>query len=211
MEKEGHIVKLNKCDEDCFISQIVITRKKDGSIKLALDSKLIINQIFKNKYQMPNIHELIDIIALQLSSKESGEVRLSSLDLKNAYSQLQLCTDTSKQCNFSIVGGETTGTYRFLTGFYGLGDMPNDFQRVMDSLLKDIPFTNCYIDDILIASKGSLNEHKAILTNILNILDNKNMAVKWEKCAFFQKKNRVARFQDIKLGRETIGGKIRFD
>ena len=60
--------------------------------------------------------------------------------------------------------------------------MPNEFQRVMDSLLKDIPFTNFYIDDILIASKGSFN-----ITKILNILDNKNMALKWEKCAFFQK------------------------
>ena len=185
MEKEGHIVKLNKCDEDCFISPIVITRKKDGSIKLALDCKLLNNQIFKNKDQMPNIHELIDNIALQLSSRESGEVWFSSIDLKNAYSQLQLCTDTSKQCNFSIVGGETTGTYRFLTGFYGLGDMPNEFQRAMDSLLKDNPFTNCYIDDILIASKGSLNEHKATLSKFSNILDSKNMAVKWEKCAFF--------------------------
>ena len=28
MEKEVHIVKLNKCDEDCFTSPIVITRKK---------------------------------------------------------------------------------------------------------------------------------------------------------------------------------------
>ena len=136
MEKEGHIVKLNKCDEDCFISPIVITRKKDGSIKLALHSKLLNNQIFKNKYQMPNIHELIDNIALQLSSKNSGEVCFSSLDLKNAYSQLQLCTYTSKECNFSIVGGETTGTYRFLTGFYGLLDTPNEFQRVMDSFFE---------------------------------------------------------------------------
>ena len=40
MEKEGYIVKLSKCDEDCFISPIVITRKKDGSIKLALYSKI---------------------------------------------------------------------------------------------------------------------------------------------------------------------------
>ena len=39
MEKEGHIVKLSKCDKDCFISPIVNTRKKDGSIKLALDKK----------------------------------------------------------------------------------------------------------------------------------------------------------------------------
>ena len=28
METEGHIIKLEKCDEDCFISPIVITRKK---------------------------------------------------------------------------------------------------------------------------------------------------------------------------------------
>ena len=156
---------------------------------------------------MPNIHGMIDNIALQLSSKESGEVWFSSLGLKNAYSQLQLCTDTSKQCNFSIVGGETTGTYRFLTGFYGLGDMPNEFQRVMDSLLKDIPFTNCYIDDILIASKGSLNEHKAILTNILNILDNKNMSVKWEKCAFFKKETEWLGFKISKSGVKPLEGK----
>ena len=69
MEKEGHMVKLNKCDEDCFISPIVITRKNDGSIKLALDSKLPKNKILKNKYQMPIIRELIDNIALQLKIK----------------------------------------------------------------------------------------------------------------------------------------------
>ena len=122
----------------------------------------------------------MDNIALQLSNK-------NSVWFKNEYSQLQLCTDTGKQWNSSIVGGETTGTYQFLTGFYGLGDMPNGFQRVMNSLLKDIPFTNCYVDDIAKASKRYLNEHKAIHSNILNILDTKNMAVKWEKCAFFQK------------------------
>ena len=57
---------------------------------------------------MPNIHELSNNIALQLSNKDSGEVSFSNIDLKNAYSQLQLCTDTGKECNFSIV------IYRFL-------------------------------------------------------------------------------------------------
>ena len=69
METDGHITKLEKCDEECFISPIVITRKKDSSIKLALNSKLVNDQIFKNKYQMPNIHELIDNMALKISEK----------------------------------------------------------------------------------------------------------------------------------------------
>ena len=101
MEKEGHRIKLEKCDEDCCISPIVITRKKDTSIKLALDSKLLNDQIFKNKYQLPNIHELIDNVALQISEKSNGRVWFSNLDLKNAYSQLKLCNQTSKQCNLA--------------------------------------------------------------------------------------------------------------
>ena len=82
--------------------------------------------------------------------------------------------------------------------------MPNVFQRVMDSLLKNIPFINCYIEDILIASKGSIN---AILTNILNILDNKNMAVKWEKCAFFQKEIQWLGFKISNSGVKPLVGK----
>ena len=63
--------------------------------------------------------------------------------------------------------------------------MPNEFQRVMDSLLKNISFTNYYIDDILVASRGSLAENKSIVYKTLSILDKNNMAVKCEKCAFF--------------------------
>ena len=61
---------------------------------------------------MPNIRELIDNVALQISKKLNGQVWFSNLDLKNAYSHLKLCEKTSKQCNFSIVGGETTGTFQ---------------------------------------------------------------------------------------------------
>ena len=40
--KEGHIKRLDKCTSDCFLAPFVITVKKDDSIKLALDAKLII-------------------------------------------------------------------------------------------------------------------------------------------------------------------------
>ena len=82
MEKEGHIEKFEKGDEDCFISQILITRKKNGSINLASYSKLLNDQTLKNKYQMPNIHELTYNVALQLSEKTDGRVWFSYLDLK---------------------------------------------------------------------------------------------------------------------------------
>ena len=167
LKDEGHSKKLENCDKDRFISPIVITCKKDKSIKLALDSKFLNKQIYKNKYQMPNIHELVDNVAAQIANDSVGEVWFTNLDLKNAYSQLALDKFTSNQCNFSIVGGDITGTYQFLTGFYGLGDMPNEFQRVMDSTLGSIPFTNFYLDDILIAAKGTFLDHKNIYFTLI--------------------------------------------
>ena len=51
---EGHIEKLNNCSDQFFISPIVITVKKDKSIKIALDSTILNKAIHKNNYQMPN-------------------------------------------------------------------------------------------------------------------------------------------------------------
>ena len=123
------IEKLEKCTSDFFIAPIVITAKKDGSIKLAMDAKPINAQIWKNKYQMPIVDELMDSVGQIISNNPDGkELWFTSLDLNYAFSQLPLSKETSKHCNFSIVGGSATGTYRFKTGFYGLTDMPTEFQ-----------------------------------------------------------------------------------
>ena len=41
-------------------------------------------------------------------------------------------------------------------------------------------FTNCYFDDILVASEGSFTDHKKIVYKILSTLDS---------CKLFQKEN----------------------
>ena len=70
---------------------------------------------------MHNIDCLMDSIAQTITqSSDEGEVLFSTIDPHYAYSQLPLDDDTAKQCNFNIIGGQATGTYRFNTGFYGL-------------------------------------------------------------------------------------------
>ena len=150
---EGHMTKLDKCTSDCFIAPIVITVKKDDSIKMALDAKPINRQLYKNKYQMPNVDELLDGVSQIVTAKTQGTLYFTVLDLKYAYSQLRLTAETAKQCNFNLVGGQATGTYRFLTGFYGLTDMPAEFQKAMDRTLNHAKNTFCFLDDILIVSK----------------------------------------------------------
>ena len=128
----------------------------------------------KNKYQMPNVDELLDGVSQIVTAKTNGTLYFSVLDLKYAYSQLKLTAETAKQCNFNIIGGIATGTYRFLTGFYGLADMPAEFQKAMDRTLNHAKNTFCFLDDILIVSKGNEQEHEKLIMNVLEKLDKKN-------------------------------------
>ena len=182
--QEGHIVKLNKCTKEHFIYPIVITAKKDSSVKLAMDAKPMKDQIHKNQNQMPNLLELLDSAAQIITSEKVGDVWLTSLDFKYAFSQIPLSDEVSCQCNFNIVCGEQTGTYRFKTGFYGLTDMPKEFQKVMNNILQGLSGVFCFLDDILIVSKGSVMDHNILVIKVFAQLDEEGLALKLSKCDF---------------------------
>ena len=136
---------------------------------------------------MPNIEELMDTVGQTISERKPGDVYFSTMDLTYAYGQLPLSPETSVQCNFSLVGGQSTGTYRFQTGFYGLTTMPAEFQRVMDTILSEFPQAHAFIDDILVVTKGTEMEHISAVERILRKLDRENMSLKLTKYQFARK------------------------
>ena len=96
-----------------FISPIVVT-VKDQTDKLAVDSKILDKASHKNKYQVPNIDTLSESIPQQISAPATQNTAyFSSLDLKYAYSQLNLDPDTANHCNFNKISGDMSGTYSF--------------------------------------------------------------------------------------------------
>ena len=50
------------------------------------------------------------------------------------------------------------GLWEFLRMPFGLKNAAQSFQRLMDGILRDIPFAFVYLDDILVASRSS-QEH----------------------------------------------------
>ena len=107
---------------------------------------------------MQSIDYFMETIVCKVSElkQKEGTVYFSKIDLKYAYSQKPLHKDTQKHCNFNILGGNGTGTYRFLNGFYGLTDMPATYQEAMDFTLRKIHSAHAFLDDIIIITKGSL-------------------------------------------------------
>ena len=134
---------------------------------------------------MPNIDNLIDTIQQNLNTSASQETAyFSTLDLEYAYSQFKLDPETARHCNFNIISGERTGTYRFITGFYGLTDMPAAFQKVMNYTLVGLQNTYCFLDDIIIVSRGSKEDHLKLLYKCLKKLDEDNLRINLPKCHF---------------------------
>ena len=91
---------------------------------------------------MQNIDSLIQTISQTLSTAPQETAYFTTLDLQYAYSQLKLHSDTARHCNFNIISGDMTGTYRFKTGFYGLTDKPAKFQKAIDCTLAGLDSTS---------------------------------------------------------------------
>ena len=134
---------------------------------------------------MPNIDTLIESISQQISAPASQNTTFfSKLDLKFTYSQLNLDSNTANHCNFNIISGDMSGTYRFQTGFYGLTDMPAVFQKAVNFTLIGLKNTYCFLDDNLVVSKGSEEEHKNYVMSCPKRLDDAKLQKKLSKCHF---------------------------
>ena len=78
--------------------------KQDKSLKIALDARALNESIAKDKHQMPDLENLIDMIA-EAIEKSQGEAWYSSVDMTYAYGQVPLHKLTKRHCNLQIVGG----------------------------------------------------------------------------------------------------------
>ena len=149
---------------------------------------------------MPNLDNLIDMIVGELEKRE-GEAWYSSVDMTYAYGQVPLHELTKRHNNFQIVGGKSTGTYRFTTGYYGLTVMPTEFQKLMDLTLAKINSVVVYIDDILIVTTGTKQEHVNKVKEVMRVLDDANLQLKAGKCTISQE---CIKWLGFKLSRTGI-------
>ena len=118
------------------------------------------------------------------NKNKEGPWWFSKIDLKYAYSQIPLDDSIAEHCNFNILGGKATGTYRFINGFYGLTDMPATLQKIIDKTLQGCKNYFAFLDDIPMATKGKLRQHEEAVDIILNKPDTEGLAIGLQKSEF---------------------------
>ncbi|XP_034076551.1 uncharacterized protein LOC117549069 [Gymnodraco acuticeps] len=75
------------------------------------------------------------------------------------------------------------GLFEFLRMPFGLKNAAQTFQRLMDSVLRDLPFVFVYLDDILVAS-ASVEEHLSHLRALFARLSQHGLIINPAKCQF---------------------------
>ena len=64
--------------------------------------------------------------------------------------------------------------------------MPTEFQKAMDCTLQGIDGIICYLDDILVVTKGDVQDHNTLELDegVMERLDAEGLALNLSKCEF---------------------------
>ena len=168
---------------------IIVVPKKDGKKRICVDFREL-NKITEDiKYPLPVISDIINSL--------NNQKIFSSIDMVNAYHQIEITKEASKFTAFSTKSNH----YQFTRLPFGLKNAPIFFSKVINSVLYDLLGDGilCYLDDIIVFSKTE-EEHLQKLNSLLQRLQRANLKIKISKCKFFANKLKFLGFQISEKG-----------
>uniref|UniRef100_A0A3Q2ZZT4 Gypsy retrotransposon integrase-like protein 1 n=1 Tax=Kryptolebias marmoratus TaxID=37003 RepID=A0A3Q2ZZT4_KRYMA len=160
-------------EESCspWSSPVVLVRKKDNTWRFCVDYRGLNAVTVKDSHPLPRVDDTLDALA--------GATWFSTLDFSDGYWQVEVAEEDREKTAFTT----GHGLYQFRSMPMGLTNAPATFQRVMELVLKGLPWQICmvYLDDILIYSK-SFSEHLAALEEVLSRIGAAGLRLKAKKC-----------------------------
>ena len=132
-----------------FSSNVVIVRKKNGSICFCIDYRKLNSRTRKYAKAIPCIDDTLHLPA--------GAKYFSKLDLKAGYWQVELKEEDKAKTAFQV---GPLGSYECNRMPFGFCNAPATFQRLIERYMGDINLRDClvYLDDIIIYS-NTFQEH----------------------------------------------------
>jgi hypothetical protein len=118
----------------------------------------------------------------ELMERVRGMTYFSNFDLKNGFNLIRIKEGDEWKTAFSTRYGQ----YEYLVMPFGLCNVPATFQRMMNEIFHDILDEGvvAFIDDILIYTNGTKQEHQAFVCKVLDCLLKYGLCIAIETCEF---------------------------
>lgn len=155
-------------------SPVLVVKKSNGKMRFCLDCRAVNKLTVKDAYPMP----IIDGILASLHET----VFISSIDLKDAFWQIELDPESRDKTAFTVPGRPL---YQFRRMPFGLCNAPQTMCRLMDRVLPAElrQFVFVYIDDLLVVSE-CFDTHIERLKIVAKCLKEANLSINMAKSNF---------------------------
>lgn len=159
---------------------VVCVRKPSGKLRFCLDARKLNAVTVKDTYPLPYINRIL--------GRLNGTKYLSSIDLSDAFWQIELETESRSKTAFIVPG---RGLYQYRRMPFGLCNASQTLARLMDKVLGyDLePRVFVYLDDIIVMSQ-SFEEHITLLAEVAQRLNKAGLSISLSKSHFCLKEIR---------------------
>jgi hypothetical protein len=155
-------------------SPVFFIKKKDGKLRLVQDYRRLNKITIKNRYPLP--------LAADIVNRLTGAQLFTKFDVRWGYHNIRIKSGDEWKAAIITNRMEVEPT---VMGF-GMTNSPATFQSLMNSVFADLIATGVvavYMDDILIYTP-TLAEHRKIVREVLQRLQDHDLYLKPEKCEF---------------------------
>ena len=153
--KVGVLKKVNRSE---WAAPTFIIPKKDNTVRFISDFRELNQRIRRKPYPIPKIQDLL--------LKLEGFQYATSLDLNMGYYHIELDPHSKQLCTIVLPWGK----YEYQKLPMGLCNSPDIFQEKMNELFTGFENVRAYIDDLLVLTKSSFEDHLVELDSVLKKL-----------------------------------------
>jgi hypothetical protein len=153
---------------------VLFVRKPGGGLRFCVDYRALNAITKKDRYPIPLIQETLNQI---------GRAKwFTKLDVSAAFHKIRIAKGQEWMTAFRT----RYGLYEWLVTPFGLANAPSTFQKYINWALREHldEFCSAYLDDVLVYTNGSLDEHHAHVRTILKKLAEAGLYLDIKKCEF---------------------------
>ena len=175
LEKLGVIERVTEPTE--WISGMVVTEKKNGSLRVCIDPRPLNKALRRSTYPMLTMEDILP----RLSKAKVFTV----CDVKNGFWHVQLEEASSLLTTFST----PYGRFKWNRLPFGLSSAPEIFQRNLDQCIQGLPCVARIVDDLLIWGEGetiekAMQDHDVNVERMLERAQSANLKLNPEKLKY---------------------------